>query len=257
MKNINLEEFESIYDVKLPRHNKIIIRLDGVNFKKLTKNFTKPFDNVFSSIMETSMQQVASKIKDCYYCYTASDEVNFILDNSQNTEIFQHGRIQKIDSIVASMFSVEFYKNFVTFLIQYQETVEESEEAKNDPNVITRIQSLWDFVNSQPIFDARCFAIPENDLVNYLAFRQNDCITNGINTMAAIHFKYKDIVGLNTKQLRGKLFDAGDPWEKMPEDFKFGIGYLYYEQTKNWIKETILFDKASSLKKKTAERKEK
>lgn len=33
MKKINLTEFEDIYNMKLPRHHEIVIRLDGVNFK--------------------------------------------------------------------------------------------------------------------------------------------------------------------------------------------------------------------------------
>jgi len=258
MKNIDLDEFESIYDIKLPPHNQIVIRLDGVNFKKLTKNFTKPFDSVFSSIMETTMAEVAKKITGCYYAYTASDEVNFILDTNKDNTLYQNGRVQKIDSIVASMFSIEFYKNFVTFLLQYQETVENNDETKDNSVIAERIQTFWNFVNSQPVFDARCFAIPNEDIENYLAYRQNDCITNGINAMASMHFKHNEIIKLNTKQLRGKLFDVGDPWESMPEEFKFGIGYLKDRDSENktvWARSTWMSEKALSLNKKTALRK--
>lgn len=248
--NTNFKDFEEIYDMKLPRHNCTVIRLDGVGFKKATKNLTKPFDTVFSDIMRVSMEEVARTIPHCIYAYSFSDEVNFIIENKDRDIMFENGRVQKIDSIIASKFSVEFYSSFVSFLIQYNEIVESKEYSEEEKAIIDkRISSLWEFINTKPTFDCRCFSIPEMDVDEYLENRQNICITNGIWALGRKHFTHEEMMLLSSNQIRGKLFDKKDAWERYPDAFKFGIGFRHAGNS--WEETTLLFGKAKTLSKKT------
>lgn len=220
-----LNEFESIYDYKIPKHTTVVIRVDGKNFKRVTEKLNKPFDNVFSTIMESTMNQVAPQISGCDIAYFQSDEITFIIHNKENASPFLGNRIQKMASIVASTVSVTFYKLFLSFIMDYQDRIAligEDDREKMKDELETRINSLWSVINANPVFDAKVFLIPEEDEEDVLEIRQNNCIANSINTMAHYYLGKKTVKGKSQEDLLKELYKNGHRWEDLPEVVKFG-----------------------------------
>lgn len=204
-----IEEYEQQYDYSIIRRIPVVVRVDGKGFSKYTKlmKVKRPFDEVLSNAMVQSALKVASKIEGCVFSYTQSDEASFILLNDQSLEAtpWLGNRVQKIISIVSSMFSVSF-------------------------NALMTERPAY--------FDARVFAVPNiTEATNYLISRQNDCTRNSIQLAARYEVAgklgknttLKQLNGLNTKQQQEFLFkETGINWNDYPNKFKRGVG-IYKE----------------------------
>lgn len=98
---------EEAYDIRIPDHECIVLRLDGHNFSLLTtKYFTKPFDEKFHNLMlKTSIKLVEEF--NAIYAYTGSDEISLILPMRYNE--FSR-RLEKLvslsDSVASSTFTL-------------------------------------------------------------------------------------------------------------------------------------------------------
>ena len=203
-----MKEYERSYDISIINRIPIIIRLDGKNFSKWTKmcKFAKPFDEILSNQMANAMKETAEKIEGCTFSFTQSDEITFILKNDQSLEStpWFSNRIQKITSVVSSIFTAYFNK----FDIKY------------------------DFPLAY--FDARVFAVPYiQEAINCLIFRQNDAVKNSVS--ASCYYEVAKIIGkkttrklmhgLNQKQQQELLFQkTGINWNNYPTKFKRGTG---------------------------------
>src|SRR5574337_1224566 len=210
-----ISEYETQYDYSIVSRIPVIVRVDGKGFSKYTKDMKteKPFDNYLSKAMALTTQQVADKIEGCVFSYTQSDESSFVLLNDQSleSEPWFNNRVQKIVSIVASMFSVQF-------------------------NAIMS--------GRQAYFDARVFALPNlSEVENYLLSRQNDATRNSIQLSARYEVAkkigkketLKKLNGLNSKQQQELLFqETGINWNDYPIKFKRGIG-IYKEKIEKII----------------------
>lgn len=199
-----MKEYENSYDYGIIGRLPIIIRLDGKNFSKWTKNnkYNKPFDENLSSLMSEAMKFVASKLEGCVFAFTQSDEVSFLLRNDQSLKsmpLFKN-RIQKLCSISSSLFTARF-------------------------NHTTKC--------SLAFFDSRVFAVPNLiEAYNYFCWRQNDATKNSIS--AACYYEVGKVVGkgtarklmhgLNQNQQQELLFQkAGINWNDYPIKYKRGV----------------------------------
>ena len=207
-----LKKYEESWDFKIPPHMSVVIRVDGKNFSKLTKNLVKPFDNVFHSIMDTTVIDVAKEIDGCKLVYTQSDEATFILNNVDNQTLYFNGRIQKIASIVAANMSIKFYKNFMHFILEYQDKIQENTQLYSESeieSINTRISSLWKFLDEDPIFDARVFVMPLEEEIEILIDRQNNLINNSILSAAQHYLGEKVCEGMKKNDMIIRLANEG------------------------------------------------
>jgi tRNA(His) 5'-end guanylyltransferase len=113
----------------------IIARLDGRAFHTFTKGLQRPYDQRLSDAMVAT---TCALIEETHASlgYTQSDEITLLWQNkySETSEMLFSGRYQKLTSILASLASVEFFKQ-----------------------VIANIPEKKD---RTPVFDCRVFQLP-------------------------------------------------------------------------------------------------
>lgn len=190
-----MKEYEEVWNTRLPRRLPVVIRVDGNSFSKKTKqwNLRKPYDTRMMTAMEKACKAICEYCSGMVAAYTHSDEASFILVNDQSifTEPFLGGRIQKINSLVASTFTSKF----------------------ND--VLSR--EVWGKKFSPAVFDSRVLVLPKEEVVNYLIWRQNECWRNAVS--ATTYYDIADKIGskkkarkmmhgLNSKQQQELLFQT-------------------------------------------------
>jgi len=123
----------------------IMLRVDGVNFKKKLSGFKKPYDERLKDVFV----EVAKSLFDSPFTpkiiYLFSDELNVYLEN-----VPFRARIEKINSVisglVSSLFTLHMKKEF--------------------------------------FFDSRIIPIKREEVAEYLAWRQNECWRNCLNSYA-------------------------------------------------------------------------
>lgn len=188
----------------------VIIRLDGNNFSKWTKNLNKPFDEGFSNLMiETTKFLV--KETNSIVGYTQSDEITLILYSDDiNKSIYNDGKKQKILSKLTSNCS-NFFNSQVSKYLPSQ--------------------------NNIANFDCRIYQVPTlSDACSQLLWRENDATKNSISMLAQNMFSYNDLLKLNGNQLQNKMLtERGINWNDLPVKFKRGT---YIRRTKKYIEFT-------------------
>jgi tRNA(His) 5'-end guanylyltransferase len=72
-------------------------------------------------------------------------------------------------------------------------------------------------------FDARLFVVPENDVVNYFLWRQQDATRNAVQMLGQANFPHKELQGKSNKELQELLFQKKKiNFDKEPTGFKRG-----------------------------------
>lgn len=178
-----MKEYEDQTKIQFPNDSIIVARIDGRGFSKLTKKFDKPFDKWFTNTMIDTMKALVRET--CATVgYTQSDEISLIwhTDNPEG-QVFFNGKLQKLCSVCASIATAVF-------------------------------NSMYNFDECNfAVFDCRVFTVPSKaEAVNYLFYRQKDCIRNSISMAAHERFGHKELIGKNTSQKLEMLTDAGISW---------------------------------------------
>ena len=105
-----MKRYELTSKSYLLRRAPVIVRIDGKSFHTLTKNFKRPFDKVFMTAMDLTMQDLCKKVQGCVFGYTQSDEITlFLCDYKElNTDAYFDYNVQKLTSVIASMATCSF-----------------------------------------------------------------------------------------------------------------------------------------------------
>lgn len=182
----------------------VIVRIDGRNFKNALSRmgFEKPYDERFTSAIVDSIESFFKKSGlSPVFAYTFSDEISFFFrDNA-----FE-GRIEKLDSIIPSYISSAF-----TMALNQEEPVS---------------------------FDSRIISLHEEEIREYLVWRQDEAWRNCINSYAyytllsegmdekeaAFHLKRK-----KSSDMHELLFEKGINIAKVPAWQRRGIMILKKE----------------------------
>lgn len=211
-----MKGFEYVTRTYLPRRLPVIIRLDGAHFHSFTKGFERPYDNVLANAMNTTMKELVANIQGCVFGYVQSDEISLLLKNDQtiDTSAWFDNNISKMISISASMATLYFNNAF-----SYE--VGEYNEAWNiDDNIL---HAYYKAEDRGALFDSRVFVVPENEIVNYFIWRQEDATRNSIQMLGQCNFPHKQLQGLNTGDIQNKLLtEKGINWNDMLTGFKRG-----------------------------------
>lgn len=244
---LNLEtkckELQHKYNFKLPESGYFIIHCDGRSFSKMIKNrFQKPFDHDFSDMMDETAVYAAKKIQGCVLTYVQSDEITFICAVPVESLMFFGGRLCKIQSIVASLCTAYFNMKYHEWFIK------NNKEFK--PEYLVQ-------------FDCKCWHVPDyTDVMEWLEFRQIDCIRNSKQMLAQYYFSHRELAGYSTNQqvelLLGKKnvnwrtevypgHKIGRVFWKVLTDFKTEDGTEYKRHV--WEKHTdICFSNEDNMK---------
>lgn len=212
-----LKAYETLTETTISTDQGVVVRVDGRSFH----TFTRPLNRVstedgldgwpnvqFSLCMQDAAQEVAKDFRPDIF-YVQSDEVTFAwFPLSGPSEFPFGGRVQKLASLCAAKMSVCFYEHAKLMLPQ-----------------------LFERKNQYPIFDGRCFAVPNAaEVANAVLWRMFDSEKNAIQTIARKRFGQAGISGRPNKELRELLFPLNPNVVRSEESDR-----LFYEHTKWFI----------------------
>lgn len=193
-----MKEYEVYSSLKVPKNSKIIIRLDGRAFHKLALDLelVKPYDENFYRVIAKVCEDLFKEFSPLFV-YTFSDEISLLLEN-----IPFEGRIEKIDSVVASFAASSFVINYDA-----------------------------DF-KKPPAFDSRIIPISEGDILKYFKWRQDESWRNCVNSHGISYLKTKysnaqandKIKGMKLNEIHELLFQNGINLNEVETYKKRGIG---------------------------------
>ena len=211
-----MKKYEAVNQTYLDHDKPVIIRIDGKKFSKFTRAFNKPFDEIINKCMAITAEKLFSEIHGCRFVFTSSDEINLILLPCESP--YFKNNIQKISSITSGLatlyFNEELYKQGVTDKL---------------------------FMAS---FDSRCFNSSEDEIVNYLIWRQSNSHSNAINTTARSYLTAKQMERKSIEQLFEELGDTlRNHLDSLPTSFRNGISVFKREDQRIVDLEVPLFTK--------------
>jgi len=204
----NLPKNEIFSKTCIPPETPFFVRLDGWRFKKLSETIKaeKPFDERFAKCLVLSGKILFEKGFSPALIYVASDELNILFTNA----VPFSGRIEKINSVLASLVSSAYSLSLQKFFNKKQLTA----------------------------FDSRIvIASNMEKTIEYLSWRQMNNWRNHNNAYAYWIFRKmgykpaeiaKKIKGLKTKEFHEMMFRQGVNLAKTPQWQRRGI--LIYKQ---------------------------
>lgn len=175
----------------------VIIRLDGNNFSKWTKNLEKPYDRNLTKLMVETTKFLV-KETNAVVGYTQSDEISLILYSSdRKSSIYNDGKKQKILSKLTGQ-CVSFFNN-------------------------KRLELLPNH-NKIANFDCRIYQAPSlHDACVQLLWRENDATKNSIQMLGHSEYSDEQLHKLNTSEIQDKLMiEKGINWNDLEPCLKRG-----------------------------------
>jgi len=201
-----MKESEIFSNLKVPCTSNIAVRLDGRNFSQLSRKleFEKPYDLEFAEILSEASHHLFKEFNP-RFIYLFSDEISLLLG-----EVPFAGRVEKIDSVMASFMSGAFTRE-----IMGRE----------------RFSGLFDETASIS-FDSRVIPLSRKGVIAYFKERQMEAWRNCLNgysywTLRKEHSKEETMTLLHKKksnQLHEILFQQGINLAQMPAWQRRGIG---------------------------------
>ena len=193
-----MKEYEIFSELRVPKNSNIIVRIDGRSFHTLTRDLKleKPYDVDFYKAISEVCKDLFNEFSPLFI-YTFSDEINILLN-----DIPFNGRVEKINSVIASFASSSFLMHF-------------DKEFK------------------KPVaFDSRVITIDGKNIANYFKWRQDEAWRNCINGYASNFLKSKysndevnvKLNGLKSSDIHELLFQNGINLNDVETWKKRGIG---------------------------------
>ena len=193
-----MKDYEVYSSLRVPKNSKVIVRLDGRAFHKLASDLelVKPYDEDFYQVMAKVCEDLFREFSPSFV-YTFSDEISLLFD-----KLPFDGRIEKIDSVVASFTASSFVLNYVA-----------------------------DF-KKPPAFDSRIIPINDGDILTYFKWRQDESWTNCVSSHGISYLKTKypnneandKINGMKLNEIHELLFQNGINLNDIETYKKRGIG---------------------------------
>lgn len=210
-----MKAYEEVFRQKLPIRMPVVIRLDGKAFHTLTRKCEKPFDVALNTALREAVIALLDEVP-ARMAYLQSDEISLLLIDYNKFESMQwfDGIVPKMVSVAASIMGAEF-------------------------------SLRW---GKPGYFDARVFAVPERDIINYFIWRQKDCTRNAISSAAQSVFSPKQLHGKSSEEMIAMLESAGKPWQSFPEKLIRGTIAIRgeastaptFSEAREWFRETFL-----------------
>lgn len=167
------KEIEKSSEQKLDPSKYTILRVDGHCFSTFTRQFNKPCDDrLYDAMVYACSEWIKEFGGTCVY--TQSDEATMIInriEEDSKAELPYSGRIGKIATLSASLFSVYFNESLQCDGVE---------------------------VKKPATFDARVFQVDTDDEVqSVIRWRQLDAFRNGVSSLARTIFSDKELHGVS------------------------------------------------------------
>lgn len=217
------ESYENRSKTYLTRRTPCIIRLDGKAFHSFTKGLKRPYDEVFHNTMNSTLMYLCQNIQGCKFGYTQSDEITLVLTDFDNldTDAWFDYSVQKMCSISASLATLAFNRYFEKYANEACDAICELQDQDIEAKYLT---SLRKCIDKGALFDARCFSIPEDEVVNCLIWRQQDATRNAVQMLGQVHFSSGQLHKKSTNMIQEMLWqEKGINFNDMPIAFKRGV----------------------------------
>lgn len=206
---IRMKEYEGVTQGELMRRTPVILRLDGRAFHTFTKKLSHldphmvgPFSLLMNQVMVHTCINLVENIQNCVFAYTQSDEISLLLRDwdTLETQTWFGNNIQKIVSVSASIATAAFNHCM----------------SKNEH---TRPVDFCDFAQ----FDSRAYNIPNEEVVNFFIWRQQDASRNSVQMLGHHHFSQRDMHGKNNSEVQDMLMlQKSVNWNNIPTWMKRG-----------------------------------
>lgn len=173
----------------------VYARIDGRAFHTLCNGLKKPYSRVFIGTMKEVCKYLVEETG-AILGYVQSDEISLGWESYSKAPF--EGRIQKLESVLASMAAAKFVQD-----------VESSKSGGLQMN--GGVYRLWVRCNMHlPSFDCRIFNVPSMmELANAFLWRENDAIKNSITGMALSFFSHKQIQGKSGEEKIDMMKEKG------------------------------------------------
>jgi len=197
--SVRMKSYESQFtSQKLLPRVPACARIDGRAFHTFCHGLPRPYDKRLSDLMvETTQYLVENSQANCGY--TQSDEISLVWHRVDfKSTIFFNGRVNKMNSILASM-ATAYFNSRIAEMIPERAGV-------------------------FGLFDARVWNVPlEEEVVNYFMWREQDATRNSISMAAQAHFTQSELFKKNASEMQEMLFSQKDiNWNNYPDFFKRG-----------------------------------
>ena len=207
--------YRSLTDYKILPNSNVIVMVDGRAFSKLIKKrFSRPFDDDFVNMMNETAKYVCQNVEGCKIAYVQSDEISFLITDydKPETDAFFGYRLCKLQSIIASLATAEFNRQFICYNMFHNKSV----VTKNIEDEIKKLKLAE--------FDCKAWPVPtSNDAFAWFLYRQIDCIRNSKQQTAQTWLSHKELLNLDTDQQIAKLRETkGIDWEDFDNGVKYG-----------------------------------
>jgi len=207
--------YENRSKTYLTRRTPVIIRLDGCHFHTFTRGFVKPFDKRLIETMQETALALCNEIQGCVLGYTQSDEITLVLVDykSLDSDAWFDYSVQKICSVAASKATKHFNRIFAektTGIMNryYNDFLPNKEKYNYLIDDVKKLVGSYERALKQGAeFDARCFNIPMEEVLNCVLWRIKDCNRNSINSLGQAHFSHEELQGKNTSEVQDMLME--------------------------------------------------
>ena len=218
--------YENLPKTKLIQEVPVIIRIDGKAFHTFTRKFQKPFDSVLVKSMQETTAYLCKNIQNCIFGYTQSDEISLVLIKPLiSSSVWFEYEVQKLCSVSASMATLAFMKSFTKYTDEYFNTVSEGEFDRAYEQALEK----------GAMFDARCFNIPECEVVNCIYWRQIDAKRNSVQMLGRSIFSHKELDKKSGAEIEKMCAEKGQEWEKLSNHLKWGTAVWYSSEDRKWV----------------------
>ena len=178
--------------------NYVVLRIDGKNFSRYTRNFKKDAGNEYSDEIGSAMLAAAlgllDEIDDAYAAYVVSDEISLLLhDRGENS--WYGGREQKLISVSSSIATAYFNRKLNG--------------------------------RTPAFFDSRVIVLDDepDTLRVYLTDRRANGFSNAVSSYARAEFGHKILLGVDTDKRYLMLKEAG-----VTVDKRLSFGTILYKE---------------------------
>lgn len=175
----------------------ILGRVDGRSFHLFTKGMNRPFDQrIIDCMIKTAIALLAET--NASMAYTQSDEITLAWHSTDyQSQLWFDGRISKMVSQLGALTTLYFNRAI--------------------------IESLPDYVNKLPTFDARAWQVPNRtEAANSFLWREWDASKNSITMAASAYYSHSQLHGVHGDQKKELLVQKGIDYEDYPTAFKRG-----------------------------------
>ena len=201
------KSYENLHDHAIMARLPVIVKLDGIGFRKVANRSKKPFDINLSGLLSRTMLSCMKVAEGAVFGYQYSDKIFIVLRNDQNTSTnpWFGNRLQRIGSFLASTAT----HGFASAIWQ--------EDTPPD-------------LDGAVLFTSLVFAVPNiSESVNYLIYRQLRCMQDAVTETAHTCLNGNDLdLALESKTIdERKLLiekEAGIRFEDLPLAFRRGVG---------------------------------